>query len=633
MSEDIKESKTKVYLNYIDGSRVKKYEFNLKDPMDIRKYNQALKLDDDKRNTYLMLLAKKKLESAKDLINNTDTNHTIFHPNKLVDKRYDLSHNIYVQEDEKEELKELKKEKKRLAKERETATEERKTQIDNEIKELENREKIVEKNLEQEYDKDYETQTSYKTSTTKSENSIDSDIYKLLKEIDKKYGSKLAAISKRLKNTENTKIIVDEIKEEIKKMKDDFAEQDKILVAETVSKIEETAKQNNIKKIFDAKIKNSPENIKKMAKQKYTALSPANQRIFVNALNETPTKEEDITNALGKTTTASFSALHELLRKDPLGQYIIPLFQKYWNQIGSSKIMPLVLQYFGNAAKNEILRELWKKFIGNDSATNTLKTNISGVNLRWKYNSSEKILSIYDDFELSSASFKRLSIKFTTILDELKNIADEYNIAYGGDKFDFKFYGSVEYPKDPTAYKKYKDFETWNKLLEENKIEPKINKTSTNIKFDIGLRCNYTGAVSIFMNGVILSAKGFSFIPTVLPISILGQKIDTNNPISRLDELPIPKIEEDLDDEPIEEIKEEEIEAKPLPKELEDNPSEMENADGLGSMKDNDELIKSELQTIKSLLFTIIYKMNKKDKDKANKKNNTKSGNFNWLFD
>ena len=351
-------------------------------------------------------------------------------------------------------------------------------------------------------------------------------------------------------------------------------------------------------------------------------------------MNETPTKEEDITNALGKTTTASFSALHELLRKDPLGQYIIPLFQKYWNQIGSSKIMSLVLQYFGNAAKNEILRELWKKFISNDSATNTLKTNISGVNLRWKYNSSEKILSIYDNFELSSASFKRLSVKFTTILDELKNIVDEYNIAYGGDKFDFKFYGSVEYPKDPTAYKKYKDFETWNKLLEENKIEPKINKTSTNIKFDIGLRCNYTGAVSIFMNGVILNAKGFSFIPTVLPISILGQKIDTNNPISRLDELPIPKIEEDLDDESIEEIKEEEIEAKPLPKELEDNPSEMENADGLGSMKDNDELIKSELQTIKSLLFTIIYKMNKKDKDKYNKKNNNnKSGNFNWLFD
>ena len=149
------------------------------------------------------------------------------------------------------------------------------------------------------------------------------------------------------------------------------------------------------------------------------------------------------------------------------------------------------------------------------------------------------------------------------------------------------------------------------------------------------LSCNREGATAIFMNGVTLNTKGFTFTPTALPITILGRKIDINNPITSLDDLPLrppTEIEDELEDESIEEIKEEEIEAEPLPKELESNPSDMETADGLGSMKDSDELIKNELQTIKSLLFTIIYKMNKKDRDKYNKKNNNKSGSFDWLF-
>ena len=635
MSEDIKESKTKAYLNYIEGSRLKKYEFNLKDPMDIKRYNQALKLDDDKRNTYLLLLAKKKLESAKDLTNNTDTNHTIYHPQKLVDKRFDLTHNIYVQEDNKAELEEIRKNKTRLAKERMSATEDRKKEIDGEIEDLETREKIIEKNLEEEFDEDYKIPSS--KTTPKNQNSeVNKDIYKLLKEIDKKYGSKLTDIAKRLESAENTKVIVDEMKEEMKKFKNDLIENDKIIVAETLSVIEEKTKQNNLKKLLDAKIKSSPENIKKLARTKYSQLSDVNKRLFVTSLKENPTKEDDITAALEKTSKGDFSALYAVLYNNPFTQPMIPLFQRYWKQINTTQLIPEIIKYFSVPNRIEFLGKKWNSFIRGETDQKILTTTTKNVTPKWKYDSESKILYIIDGF--NDKSFQKLKTEFTKINKVITTIKDEYIKSYGADNFEFEIQYQAIYPKDPNEYAAVNKYKAWKAIVDEYEFETKIDKTKTNPGFAVILSCNREGATAIFMNGVSLNNKGFTFTPTALPITILGKKIDINNPITSLDDLPLrppTEIEEEeiIEDESIEEIKEDEIEAKPLSKEMENLPSDMENADGLGSMKDSDELIKSELQTIKSLLFTIIYKMNKKDKDKANKKNNTKSGNFNWLFD
>lgn len=635
MSEDIKESKTKAYLNYIEGSRLKKYEFNLKDPMDIKRYNQALKLDDDKRNTYLLLLAKKKLESAKDLTNNTDTNHTIYHPQKLVDKRFDLTHNIYVQEDNKAELEEIRKNKTRLAKERMSATEDRKKEIDGEIEDLETREKIIEKNLEEEFDEDYKIPSS--KTTPKNQNSeVNKDIYKLLKEIDKKYGSKLTDIAKRLESAENTKVIVDEMKEEMKKFKNDLIENDKIIVAETLSVIEEKTKQNNLKKLLDAKIKSSPENIKKLARTKYSQLSDVNKRLFVTSLKENPTKEDDITAALEKTSKGDFSALYAVLYNNPFTQPMIPLFQRYWKQINTTQLIPEIIKYFSVPNRIEFLGKKWNSFIRGETDQKILTTTTKNVTPKWKYDSESKILYIIDGF--NDKSFQKLKTEFTKINKVITTIKDEYIKSYGADNFEFEIQYQAIYPKDPNEYAAVNKYKAWKAIVDEYEFETKIDKTKTNPGFAVILSCNREGATAIFMNGVSLNNKGFTFTPTALPITILGKKIDINNPITSLDDLPLrppTEIEEEeiIEDESIEEIKEDEIEAKPLLKEMENLPSDMENADGLGSMKDSDELIKSELQTIKSLLFTIIYKMNKKDKDKANKKNNTKSGNFNWLFD
>lgn len=624
MSENINEPKTKAYLNYIEGSRLKKYEFNLKDPMDIKRYNQALKLDEDKRNTYLLLLAKKKLNEIKEL-SNTETNSIIYHPQKLVDKRYDLTHNVYVQEEQKEELEEIRKNKNRLAKERMSATEDRKKEIDAEMEDLETKEKIIEKNLEEEFDEDYKIPSS--KSTPKNQNSeVGRDIYKLLKKIDEKYGSKLTDIAKRLENAENTKVIVDEMKEEVKKLKIDLVENDKIIVAETLSVIEEKAKQNNLKKLFDAKIKSSPENIKKLARTKYSQLSNANKRLFVHALLENPTKEDDITAALEKTTKGDFSSLYTILYNTPFTKPMIPLFQRYWNQINKTQLIPEVIKYFSVENRYKILEGKWKNFIRNETDQKTLQTTTKNVTLNWKYVEKEKTLYIISGF--AHKNFKTLKTQFTKINDAITAIKDEYIKAYGSDEFEFVIHHKAIYPKNSEEYSGVNGFKAWDEIVKENDFEIEIEKTKPNPGFVIGLSCNYAGTTAIFMNGVSLNAKGFTFIPTVLPITILGKKIDINNPITSLDDLPLRPATE-IVEEVIEEESEEE--AIPIEPKEEENPSQMEEADGLGSIKDGDELIKSELQTIKSLLFTIIYKMNKKDKDKYNKKNN-KSGSIDWLF-
>ena len=625
MSEDIKESKTKAYLNYIEGSKLKKYDFNLKDTMDIKRYNQALKLDDDKRNTYLLLLAKKKLNEFKES-QNPENNRIAYHPKNLVDKRFDLTHNVYVQEDNKAELEEIRKNKTRLAKERMSATEERKKEIDAEMEDLETKEKIIEKNLEEEFEEDYKIPSS--KATPKNQNSeVNNDIYKLLKEIDKKYGSKLTDIAKRLENAENTKAIVDEMKEEMKKFKDDLIENDKIVVAETLSAIEEKAKQNNLKKLFDAKIKGSPENIKKLARTKYSQLSDVNKRLFVNSLNEYPTKEDDITAALEKISKGDFSALYTVLYNNPLTKPMIPLFQRYWKQINTTQLVPEIIKYFSVPTRLEFLGEKWKSFLRAETEQKTLNTTTRNVTLKWGYVTKSKSFYIIDGF--NDKNFQKLKTEFTKINKAITTIKDEYIKAYGGDDFAFEIQYQAIYPKDPTEYAAVNKHKAWKEIVDANDFEIKIDKTKTNPGFAVILSSNYAGATAIFMNGVTLNTKGLSFTPTALPITILGKKIDINNPITNLDDLPLrpPTV---IEEEIIEE--ESEDEPKPIDKKEEENPSDMEKLDGLGSIKDGDELIKSELQTIKSLLFTIIYKMNKKDKDKYNKKNNNKSGSIDWLF-
>lgn len=623
------QTKSKVYLNYIEGSKVKKYEFNLNDPMEIRQYNQALKLDDDKRNTYLLLLAKKKLNSSKELLDNTNSKHTILHPNKLVDKRYDLSHNVYVQEEEKKELEEIRKNKARLAKERMTATDERKKEIDEEVEDLEKRERIIEKNLEEEYEEDYK-QPTLKSSSKNQNSDVNKDIYKLLKTIDKKYGSKLTEIAKRLENAENTKAIVDEMKEEMRKFKEHIVENDRFLVAETLSVIEEKAKINSIKKLLEEKIKGSDEKIKKLARDKYSQLSDVNKRIFVNSLSDNPRTEEDITTALEKTSKGNYSTLYTVLNNNPFTKPMIPLFQRYWTQINKTQLISDIIKYFSVPSKLEFLAKNWKSFMKAETESKILKTNSKNANLIWKYNIETKTLYIIGGF--NDANFAKLKTEFNKINKQITTIRDEYIKAYGSDEFDFDIQYQAIYPKDPAEYNGVNKYKAWKTIVDDNDFDIQTDKTKTKPGFAVILSCNYDGAVSIFMNGVALTTKGFSFAPTILPITILGKKIDIDNPIASLDELPLGPAAEINEEEEIDDV-DMLIEEKEKKEMKEEEEEEEDDEDGAEGISENDyQLIKSELQTIKSLLFTIIYKMNKKDKDKYNKKNNNKSGGYDWLF-
>lgn len=638
MSENKQESpKSKVYLNYIEGSRLRKYEFNLNNPNEIRQYNQALKLDEDKRNTYLLLLAKKKLNSPKDSLTNPENEHTIYHPNTLVDKRYDLSHHRYIQEEDKEELKKIKSEKTKLEKRREKATEEEKIEIDKKMDELDKREKVIEKNLEEEYDKDYETHSSPQTSTktTSPDSKTTKEIYKLLKNLDEKYGSKLVEIAEHFKNNTNTEDLINAMKTEMTTFKNEMAENEKVLIADTINAIAELNKAKTLTTLFNTKLKSSPAEIKKLAKKKYDQLSPANKRIFVDALMESPTKEDQIIEALEKTSSGNFAAVYELLSANLLTKDIAILFRRYWNQIGTSKLIPEIIKNF-TSSKTKELQPTWENFIDTKKGGKNIATDIPGINSKYQYLKEVSRMVIYDGFVgTTKEPFAKMTTKLNVILEAFNNIVNMYNKAYGEEvDFDFKLGGEVTYPKDTSSYQGIKKFKPWDELVKKHALEVKIDTSAKNMHFIIKLDCNYKGALAIFMNGITLNSKGLSFTPIISPIKIFGQKIDVDEPLTELEQKLIIK--------PEEKEEEEEIDIEDLePVEGEENPSEMENADGLGAIYENDtvsaELIKSELQTIKSLLFTIIYKMNKKDRDKYNKKNNNKSGNleksYDWLFD
>lgn len=619
--------KSKVYLNYIDGSKLKKYEFNLNDPNEIRQYNQALKLDEDKRNTYLVLLAKKKFKT------NNDPNTINYHPQKLVDKRYDLSHHVYIQEEEKEELKKIKEEKKKLEKKREKATDEEKVEIDNEMKDLETREKIIEKNLEQEYDKDFNTtsstSSSSKTSTTAADSKTTKEILKILKDIDDKYGSKLTEIVEQFKNTDNTKELIASFKDEMESFKTLMIENEKKLVAETVSELVELKKAKSILTLLNQKLKSSPVNIKKLAKDKYEKLSTPNKRQFVEALTETPTKEDQIMEALLKTSTGNLAAVSELLSKNPLTKNLALLFKRYWNQIDKTYVPTEVINYFQSSQVKDLLA-VWDNFKKTTDKGKPISTNTVGINLRYKWDKeSANKMTIYEEFIGTTATpFNKMITKLNSILEVFESIINTYNKAYNSTiDFNFQLDGEVKYPKDTSNYAGVKKFNKWDDLVKNHNLKVTISNTHATPNFVLNLRCNDLGALAIFFNGIVLTPKkGPTFNPTILPFKIFGINIDVDEPLAEMD---MPLVKEEKEDS-------EEIDIDDLvPKEGEENESAMEELDGLGAMEDTQsmELIKSELQTIKSLLFTIIYKLNKKDKDKDNKKNNNKAGSYDWLFD
>lgn len=625
-----KTPKSKVYLNYIDGSKLKKYEFNLNDPNEIRQYNQALKLDEDKRNTYLMLLAKKKLNTHKE----TDT---VYHPLKLSDKRYDLSHNVYIQEEEKEELKKIKENKTRLSKERLTATEERKRAIDNEMKDLETREKIIEKNLETEYDKDFDTPSSSKSSSKTSTNPFDSkttkEILKILKAIDDKYGSKLATIGERLEKVENIEGVIKDMKDEAKKYKDDLIDEEKGMMAMIIEKFEETQNVERITSLFNAKLKSATAELKSEARKIYKELSPPNKIRFVRALPDNITKKEQINAALNKSVDGSLYEISTLLKKNPLTMYLIPLFGRYWDQIKKTNVVTSVIKYFGSN-KTEKLLNLWQTFTDNKDKEEKFSAHKGGYEPFWKYEKGSNRLRIYIEFSAVTLNeiTKKLNIWYSFFDEIMKNWEEAFD---DSDIFNFVISGKIEYPS--SLKHKGKSLQTMEKSAKEKNVTVNVNDSKKQPTLTLTLSCNNIGATCIFMNGISIDTLGnIKFTPKLYPITIFGHKIDIKNPIPVGDKFPLDvPLDVDVEKEEKEEDSEE-IDIDDLkPKEGEENPSEMEELEGLGAMEDSQsvELIKSELQTIKSLLFTIIYKLNKKDKDKYNKKNNNKSGNIDWLFD
>ena len=610
MNQDINEVQTKAKLSFIKGKKLHEYTFDLTNPADIRKYNQALKLDDDKRNTYLLLLSREQLKDR-------DPNATHITQMKLIEEQPNPALSELKRIEKKSEL-EKKKERLNYLTNKADLTEEEEAEFKRLPNEIEKLESDIQE-LKTESDTSENSTTTSKLTNSKS-------LVATFNKINKKMGNVLT--TKDLKKILTSNDIIPALTEAVRR-------------AQKISKL-------NIKKLneVDAMIYSYADQLK--AGEKLTTM-------FLRKSHEKFKRNNDWIACFNLFQYIPDDIKVKILQQMDWTTTSIEVFKtKFMSLIADTKSFEIFmmalenikeLEWFGEAIMNEYSSyDTQNEDINNfviahkENLIDTVKKELTkflkkSITLAKKERKSSLVFKIFSQNEIWYCGYaskeeipKEITENFETILGKIKTVFD--------DESEYKIHTKAR------------------------RTSPFITETFTNnvyVSGDIQMITKLFIMLHYFKNGQLifnqelnpdliyntpfniekLPPKIVEETPEITPKAsprkgmkgeIIEEAIEaTKKDIAELkEEKEIKDVDLLVKDEEKKEVKEEKIE--------EEDEEEDEEEPALEGLSENDyQHIKTELQTIKSLLFTIIYKMNKKDRDKYNKKN--KSGSFDWLFD
>ena len=628
MSENIKEVPTKAKLNFIKGRKLHEYVFDLTNPADIRKYNQALKLDDDKRNTYLLLLSREQLKDR-------NPNSTYITQMKL------------IEEQPNQALSELKRSEKKS--------------------ELENKKERLEY-LSRKVDLTDEEEEEFKRLPKEIEK-LETDIREL-KEGDENTNDTT--------NIPNSKTLVSTFNKINKKLGNALTREDltKILTSkEIIPALTEAVRRGNKLRNLDREGMTSIERLiadyeDEMKKEEKTSA------LFIHKSNIHLRDDNDWVACFNLFQLLSDEYKLKILQEMDFNTSNITVFKRsFFNIIANTQNFQIFISAIGKIKElawyAEELRE-------NYATYETYNLEIDKFIATGKLNASSKIQKILkpffnEDIVVKMAATSKKS--GTTPNIRLKVIGEDDDWYCGlvsagtiDDTTKEKFDTLIE--KTSTAFD---DFNLEAQTASRSGV-PLLVGGSRNTYYIQGTLKNITQIFIMLCywdNGKLRFNKSINtdlIYDTPFTIQKLPPTMAAAPPIEKpieIKEEPLePLIEETKKEmkelEAPKEMKEEKKkkkkgkkekkevkemkEEKEIPEDIDlvieeekkEEEEETEEEDdkmmGKGISENDYQHIKTELQTIKSLLFTVIYKMNKKDRDKYNKKNNNKSGSFDWLF-
>lgn len=603
MNQNNNEVQTKAKLSFIKGKKLHEYVFDLTNPADIRKYNQALKLDDDKRNTYLLLLSREQLKDR-------DPNATHIHQMKLIEEQPNPALSELKRSEKKSEL-EKKKDRLNYLTNKAELTEEEEAEFKRLPNEIEKLESDIQE-LKTESDTSESSTTTSKLTNSKS-------LVATFNKINKKMGNVLT--TNDLKKILTSNDIIPALTEAVRR-------------AQKIHKL-------NIKNLneVDSIIYTYADQLK--AGEKLTTM-------FLKKSQEKFKRNDDWIACFNLFQYIPDDLKVKILQQMDWTTTSIDVFKdKFMSLIADTKSFEVFmmalenikeLEWFGEAIMNEY------------SAYDTQNENINNFVITHKENLIDSIKKKLSTFLKTSITLAKEKKKSSFVF----KIFNSNSIWYCGyaskseipEKTKENFQTVLE--KIQTAFDGDFEFEIYT---DAKKTSPFLTKEFTNnayVSGGIEMMTKLFIMLHYFKNGDLIFNRDLNpdlIYNTPFNIEKLPPTIVEETPVITPKTSPRIGMKGEIIEEAVDfakkdmkelkeekEIKKEEKEIKE--ENTDDEETETEDDDkmmGKGLSENDYQHIKTELQTIKSLLFTVIYKMNKKDRDKYNKKN--KSGSFNWLFD
>ena len=635
MSEVNNDAQSKAKLSFIKGNKVHEYVFDLTNPADIRKYNQALKLDDDKRNTYLLLL-------SRDQLKDRDPNSKYIHQMKLIEEQPNPALNE-LKRSEKKSVLEKKKERLNYLTNKIDLTEQEEEEFKRLPKEIE---KLEDEMHELKSESESSTSSSSKITNPKT-------LLSTVNAINKSVGKKILTKDDVVKILSSNAIIpalTEAVRRanKIHKIETRHLSKEEKIIAEygenlktdekltgmflSKSKVQFRDKEdwitcfnlfqllpNDFKYKVLQKMDWSSSNLTDFKEQFIEIISDVNSfKVFISALNKINeltwfanelrenyeifnTKNEDINKFISVRGVDAYKPIQDMLTRFLEKDITVKYPAK--KSSGSPAIKLRVTEsggewYCGLISKGAISKEYKTKFENLIEKTKTAFDGDFDLDIEESKDSGVPLIS--DDIK-NTIFVHGTQQNITQIFIMLLHWANgkiEFNTTIKPEliyetPFDIQVLPASEIPKAievPIV-----------DVKEEPKLEEKVEETIDDIEM------------------------------------LINDKSEES-----MEKKEMKESKDEYSEDEVKEIKEEKKKKDKKPKKIkessedvdfeyeEENEEEDEPMMGKGISENDYQHIKTELQTIKSLLFTVIYKMNKKDRDKYNKKN--KSGSFDWIF-
>ena len=640
MSEVNNDAQSKAKLSFIKGKKVHEYIFDLTNPADIRKYNQALKLDDDKRNTYLLLLSREQLKDK-------NPNSTYIHQMKLIEEQPNPALSE-LKRSEKKSVLEKKKERLNYLTNKVDLTEEEEEEFKRLPKEIEKLESDIQ---ELKSESDISESSSSKITNPKT-------LLSTVNAINKSVGKKILTKDDVVKILSSNAIIpalTEAVRRanKIHKIETRHLSKEEKIIAEygdhlktdekltgmflSKSKVQFRDKEdwitcfnlfqllpNDFKYKVLQKMDWSSSNLTDFKEQFIEIISDVNSfKVFISALNKINeltwfanelrenyeifnTKNEDINKFISVKGVNAYKPIQDILTRFLEKDIIVKYPAK--KSSGAPSIKLRVTEsggewYCGLISKGAISKEYKTKF---NKLIEKTKTAFDGdFDLDVKKGKDSGVPLISDD------------IKNTVFVHGTQqNITQIFIMLLHWDNGKIEFNTTI---KPELIYETPFD----RQILPVSKIPKAVDVPVVDVKEEPKLEEKVEETIDDIE-------------------MLLEEKVEE----PKIEKKEMKEIKEDDSEDEVKEMKEKKKKKEKRPKKIKESSEDVDFDDfeyeeetekedepmmGKGISENDYQHIKTELQTIKSLLFTVIYKMNKKDRDKYNKKNN-KSGSFNWLF-